>query len=93
MTLAAYLERGLQWDPEEEPADYAVLEVRDTGEGMDAETRERVFEPGFTTGEEGTGLGLAIVQKVITEHGGRVEVESEPGVGTVFSLYLPVDAG
>lgn len=90
ITVATHLEQDLRWTPEEEPADYAVLEIQDTGEGMDAETRAQIFEPGFTTMEEGTGLGLAIVKKVVADHGGHVAVESEPGVGSAICIYLPV---
>jgi|GEM_PF-5759407 len=66
-----------------------VIRVRDQGRGIPAEHRERVFRPFFTTKEEGTGLGLAIVKQVVEEHGGRVELESTPGRGTVFSVFLP----
>ena len=71
-----------------------VIEVSDTGTGMDEETQERIFEPFFTTKEagKGTGLGLSIVFSVIRRHGGFVEIESAVGEGTTFSVYLPVKA-
>ena len=66
------------------------LEVSDTGSGLTKEECERLFTPYYTTKQHGTGLGLAIVQSVISDHGGRIEVESENGVGTTFRITLPI---
>jgi signal transduction histidine kinase len=66
------------------------LEVSDTGSGLTPEECERLFTPYYTTKQHGTGLGLAIVQSVVSDHGGRISVESEAGVGTSFHIHLPV---
>ncbi len=65
------------------------LVVRDTGPGMTEEVRQRLFEPYFTTKTEGTGLGLSIVERIVAEHDGALDVESEVGRGTTFRLWLP----
>lgn len=65
------------------------IQVRDTGIGIPVEVRTRIFDPFFTTREEGTGLGLAIVHAIVDGHGGRIDVESEPGQGTTLTLVLP----
>jgi two-component system cell cycle sensor histidine kinase/response regulator CckA len=73
----------------------AAITIQDSGSGMDAATRARIFEPFFTTKPEGAGfgLGLSTVREVVDMHGGHVEIESELGKGTSFSLYLPASAG
>jgi signal transduction histidine kinase len=72
----------------------AILEVADDGVGMDAETVHRCVDLFFSTKPEGegTGLGLAIVQHIVTDHGGRLDIDSEKGRGTTVRIRLPIGA-
>jgi signal transduction histidine kinase len=67
----------------------AIIEVADTGSGLTPEECERIFTPYYTSKQHGTGLGLAIVQSIVSDHHGRISVQSEPGKGTTFVIELP----
>ena len=88
-----YLDKAIRGYDEVKEGDYAVLTVSDTGMGIPAENREKIFEPFYTKktmGRSGTGLGLAIVWGTVKDHNGYIDVQTEVGEGTTFTLYFPV---
>ena len=66
------------------------VSITDTGKGIPDEKLTRIFEPFFTTKKKGSGLGLMIVQRIIRDHAGRIDIESKPGQGTTFRIWLPL---
>jgi two-component system sensor histidine kinase HydH len=78
LTIAAHAEQGL-----------LRIDIRDTGGGIDAAVLPHIFEPFYTTRREGSGVGLAVVRKIVEEHGARIAVASEVGIGTCFTLHWP----
>ncbi len=67
-----------------------VVRVRDSGQGMPQDVRERIFEPFYTTKENGTGLGLCIAVQIMARHGGRLVLESSTERGTAFAVWIPI---
>ncbi len=92
-TTNRYLDKPIQGYDHIREGDYVVLSVSDTGEGISAADLKRIFEPFYTKkimGRSGTGLGLAVVWGTVKDHNGYIDVQSEEGKGTGFTLYLPV---
>jgi PAS domain S-box-containing protein len=87
--LGAMSDGGELWIVAQRTFDGALITIRDTGHGIPADHLALIFEPFYTTKGEGTGLGLSITHTIITSHGGRIEVQSQEGEGTEFSVYLP----
>jgi two-component system cell cycle sensor histidine kinase/response regulator CckA len=88
-----YLDKAIRGYDEIKEGDYTVLTVSDTGMGITAEHKEKIFEPFYTKkkmGRSGTGLGLAIVWGTVKDHNGYIDVQTEVGKGTTFTLYFPV---
>ncbi len=83
--------RGKRFPEANRNGRFAEVRVSDTGEGIPRENMQAIFDPFFTTKPQGSGLGLSIVYRIIEEHRGHIHVESEPGKGTTFSLFLPVE--
>jgi signal transduction histidine kinase len=89
-TVTLAVTEGSRTDQGQEGSTFAIVDVTDTGVGMDRETQIRMFEPLFTTkGDKGTGLGLSIVQQTVTLAGGFIEVSSALGAGTSVRLFFP----
>ena len=92
-TESRYLDKAISGYDEVKEGEYAVLTVSDTGMGIPTENREKIFEPFYTKktmGSSGTGLGLAIVWGTVKDHNGYIDVQTEIGKGTTFTLYFPV---
>ena len=95
-TESRYLDKPIRGYDEVKEGDYAVLTVSDTGMGIPAENREKIFEPFYTKktmGRSGTGLGLAIVWGTVKDHNGYIDVQTEVGRGNHLYAVLPGDAG
>jgi signal transduction histidine kinase len=92
MTIQASVESGPAAPANSSPHDTVVLSIIDTGQGMASEVAAKAFRPFFSTRPAGTGLGLPTARKIIEAHGGTIELQSEPGRGSKFTLRLPAAA-
>lgn len=88
-------ESQISADIELNPGRFIKLTVEDTGHGIPAEVRDKVFNPFFTTKKrsEGTGMGLSVTHGIVKRHGGQIDFESKPGKGTIFRVHLPLATG
>ena len=82
---------GLPLQSQKRGKEWITIRIADSGNGIDPQEKERIFEPFYTTKEGGTGLGLSIVHKIIENHNGMIKVESEVGKGSAFTIFLPAD--
>ena len=73
-----------------EPGEYIMISIEDKGPGIPSDILEKVFDPYYTTKDRGAGLGLALAYSIINKHDGHISIESEVGLGTTVTLYLPV---
>ena len=87
------VEHAFRRDDDSDPRDYIIIEFKDSGKGISPDLLGKIFEPGFTTSPGGTGMGLFIIRKIIEDHGGFVDVTSAVDLGTVVTIYLPVEDG
>ena len=71
--------------------DFVEIEIADSGTGIDAKIKDKIFEPYFTTKKDGTGMGLAIARKIIEDHNGEISIYSKDGFGTVVRFLVPVN--
>jgi len=91
--LAGAIHEPLLQNPKQETGDFIQISVTDTGEGISPENMNKLFQPLFTTKPKGIGLGLVVCRNLVEANGGKVEVESELGKGTTFTVKLPMDRG
>jgi PAS domain S-box-containing protein len=87
---AENIEIGARYNVSLEEGRYVVVRIEDAGSGISEENLSKIFDPFFTTKQEGSGLGLATAYSIIKKHGGLVQVESKLGIGTAFTIYLPI---
>jgi two-component system sensor histidine kinase PilS (NtrC family) len=82
---------GLSFPMQKKGKEWVKISITDSGNGISGQEKEKIFEPFFTTKENGTGLGLSIVHKIIENHNGVIQVDSELGKGSTFTIFLPID--
>ena len=90
ITISRKISEPYQYITDAAKDDFIQIDIRDTGCGIDKEIIDKIFDPYFTTKADGSGLGLAISYSIVKKHGGHLLVQSEVGVGSVFSILLPI---